>query len=404
MKKMKTDFLNAGKKYNNHNFKDFLEDEFFICSMKHPREETDFFWENEKNMPGFNREDFETARLFIQSVRVEQKNSTDLELVDLWHKTTIRNRKLKKYRNHLFYYTAAASVAIFIISLVFFNNIRNKNLSPDIIAIANVMEKAGVSDQVSLFLSNEREIAIAENNAEIQYSSQGEIQINSQLVEENVSEEKEEIKYNQLIVPHGKRTVLTLSDGSRLWVNAGTRVVYPLMFEKENREIFVDGEVFLDVKNRGNSPFTVKTNGISVQVTGTSFNVMAYKDEEIQSVVLVDGKVEVKSSGSKFTLNPNEMFESNDGNKSVKKVDVTDYILWKEGIYVFKSEKLSTIMASLSRYYGKPIECDELSSTFICNGKLDLKEDLERVLSGISKTAPVHWIRQDGKYLFNANQ
>ena len=98
-----------------------------------------------------------------------------------------------------------------------------------------------------------------------------------------------------MIIPKGKRTRLTLADGTHLWANSGTRVVYPSHFEKNHREIYVEGEVYLDVFRNEDAPFIVRTKDFQIQVLGTSFNVSAYPSEGVSSVVLVEGSVNVKN-------------------------------------------------------------------------------------------------------------
>ncbi len=99
--------------------------------------------------------------------------------------------------------------------------------------------------------------------------------VNSEQLQESVTDE--EHSFNQLIVPNGKRSTLALEDGTKMWINAGSRVIYPNKFKKNKREIYVDGEVYMEVARDEERPFVVKTNMLDVQVLGTSFNVMAYK-------------------------------------------------------------------------------------------------------------------------------
>ena len=92
------------------------------------------------------------------------------------------------------------------------------------------------------------------------------------------------------------RSSLTFSDGTKIWVNSGSKVIYPVSFEKKKREIYVEGEVYLDVTHDTSWPFVVRTQQVDVKVLGTSFNVSAYKDDSNMQVTLVEGKVEVNTN------------------------------------------------------------------------------------------------------------
>ena len=102
---------------------------------------------------------------------------------------------------------------------------------------------------------------------------------------------------------------MTFADGSKVWVNAGTRVIYPVEFEKDKREIYVDGEIYIEVARDENRPFYVRTKDMNVRVLGTKFNVTAYESEAIRSVVLAQGCVQVETARTpKAILAPNQMF------------------------------------------------------------------------------------------------
>jgi ferric-dicitrate binding protein FerR (iron transport regulator) len=119
---------------------------------------------------------------------------------------------------------------------------------------------------------------------------------------------------------------------------------------------------------------------------------MAYENDTNQHIVLISGSVRVHSGDNAETvLSPNEMYISENGNSHVEKVNVEYFTSWKTGMYQYKSERLEVIMKRLSRYYGKDISCMPEVAHLKCSGKLDLKDDLNSVLRGISHTAPVNY-------------
>ena len=121
------------------------------------------------------------------------------------------------------------------------------------------------------------------------------------------------------------------------------------------------------------------------------------------SVVLVSGSVQVKTENGKSNLTPNNRLTCENGNLSIQNVDVMDYVTWKDGFYQFKSEKLGEILKRLSRYYGIKIDVSESAAQLVCNGRLDLKDDLSRVLDGLKVTAPILVKQRENQYIITLN-
>lgn len=271
-------------------------------------------------------------------------------------------------------------------------------------AIEMVQRPDSLPNTIQLVLSEQKSISVHGEDANVVYDKGGNIKVNSERL--NVADEpekqqksdnsdlKKKPEFNQLVVPVGKRSSLILADGTKVWVNSGSRVVYPITFEKEKREIYVDGEVFLDVTENKESPFIVRTNKMNIKVLGTTFNVNAYENDAEQSVVLVSGKVNVREKIKKVDrdLVPNEMFITPDaGNTSVRTVDITNYVSWKDGLYQFDSETLSVIIKRLSRYYGVEIVLENPQLTTRCTGKLYLKDDFKTIMEKLSEMFTIRY-------------
>ena len=132
------------------------------------------------------------------------------------------------------------------------------------------------------------------DEATVIYDTVGKSNVEEHQIEKNEQETKID-EPDQIIVPKGRRANIVFSDGTKMYINAETRVIFPTVFAKDKREILVDGEVYLEVAADPSRPFIVKTSTIEVKVLGTRFNVCAYRDEPAASVVLVEGLVEVKN-------------------------------------------------------------------------------------------------------------
>lgn len=223
------------------------------------------------------------------------------------------------------------------------------------------------------------------DESSITYDVDGKSNVEEHVVKKETAEDRKEKKeeINQIIVPKGRRADITFSDGTRMYVNAGTRVFYPAVFKKDKREIIVEGEVYLDVAKDPSRPFIVKANGFDVKVLGTQFNVCAYKEDASASVVLVDGRVEVSSgkSNKSSMLSPNQMIEINDKGTDIKEVDVFEYICWKDNMMMLNDRKVGETLDRLSRYYGRNIWYNEEIGDIPISGKLDLMENMEDVIN-----------------------
>lgn len=393
------------KKYKSYSAEDFLQDDFYIQSMIHPSDESDFFWNDAIEQGYINENEFKIAQLFICSSQGKKERITQGEIFDLWEGIELKNKEfLKKKRQRLnLYYSIAAIITILLVSSFFFFQpiLFPENLRKEV-AIEHVDAVNSQSKDIQLILSDNKTVSLEGQEAEILYNEKG-IEINNQEIDiTNVPLTGGKSVFNQLLVPFGKRSMLTLNDGSKIWVNSGTRVVYPVFFDKRKREIFVDGEIFLDVYPMKKKPFIVKTKEHELEVLGTSFNLTAYERDTMQNVVLVSGSLKIKSQNKKeIILTPNEMYTYANGLRQVKTVNVEEYISWKNGIYQYQSEQLGIILTRLSRYYGKEIIYTDDVSHLRFSGKLDLKDDLSVVLKGIAMTAPISYKSGSGKYMIS---
>lgn len=152
-----------------------------------------------------------------------------------------------------------------------------------------------------------------------------------------------------------------LADGTQLWLNAGTSVRYPERFNRETREIFVDGEAFLNVKKNSEMPFIVHLSKVNVQVTGTSFQVKDYTDDDRTTITLRSGSVTVRASGRGDSTNsvlghlaPDQqlVFHKNTNGIERHTVDAQNNFHWTRGALRFENMALREIMEALGHWYG----------------------------------------------------
>lgn len=168
---------------------------------------------------------------------------------------------------------------------------------------------------------------------------------------------------NIVEVPQGERASLTLSDGTRVWLNAGSRFTYPAAFTGADRQVELIGEGFFEVTHHPRAPFRVHTPSMEIKVLGTKFNLKAY-DDEISRVTLAEGAVEVTAGkGEKLTLKPREQasYSDRDGLRLVGVVDPDVASGWMGGELVFTRECLADIVRVLQRKFDVAIRIDDVS-------------------------------------------
>ncbi len=211
-----------------------------------------------------------------------------------------------------------------------------------------------LADGTVVNLEDEKELVaefdgtiISNNNKEIIYNPSG----------KKVKPRK--LQFNTIEIPRGGEYQLILSDGTKVWLNSGTSIKYPIAFAADSREVYLEeGEAFFEVTENKESPFIVHTSKMKVNVLGTSFNVRAYSDENHLATTLVAGKVIINQPviGKEYTLVPNEQAIFSDRGIDIKSVDVDKFIAWKNGRILFEENTLEEIFNDLSRWYNIDVE------------------------------------------------
>ena len=374
-----------------------LNDTFFLDSELNPTDESKAFWDELETRDERLAEEIRVARKFLHTM----KRNANIPALDresseeLWMHISQENKRYDNKHWSMIRRTAGIAASICLLASITWFVLMEEKPQTDYMAILETVDTPAEvsSENVQLILSNNKKIAIEGKNTQVEYQEEGQVNINS---EEKVNlsgdNNTKEESFNQLIVPQGKRSTITFNDGTKVWVNAGSRIIYPVNFDKNRREIFAEGEIYLDVVPDSKRPFIVKTRQMDIKVLGTRFNVSAYEDEAELQVVLVSGKVEVKMQGEKENiLTPSQMFSYNNltHKAEVSTIDVNDFIAWKDGYYQFYQQRLSVVFNKLTKYYGVSFSLDEGLKEMSCSGKLDLKENIGEVLLSLQKAAPI---------------
>lgn len=383
-------------KYQGYRAIDFLKDEDFLRWNLFKDEDDNTYWGNvmEEN-PELNPSIEKAISLYNTQIRLNDYTLAP-EVIETYHNVFYQRVYQHKRRRNLYIwlsFAAASFLLLFAVTQIYQHSEKQESGLLEFVE-ANPLSADSSSEDIQLFVSSEKIIRIEEKEPAISYNPDSIRVTGKSVAELNTSE------YSQLIVPKGKRSRLTLSDGTTLHVNSGTKVVYPNRFTGNIREIYVNGEAFLDVAPDPDQPFIVKTNDIEVRVLGTKFNVLAYEEDHETQVVLAAGAVRITSgkNAQKTELTPSLMYHYKDGQASVTKVEVEKYISWIHGILYAEDERLDVLMTKLSRYYGEEIIYDENIINQRCSGKVDLKSDLGEVLNGLTFSFPIEIERENGIY------
>ncbi len=161
------------------------------------------------------------------------------------------------------------------------------------------------------------------------------------------------VKYNTLVSPRGRVFNVVLSDGTTVWLNASSAIRYPIHFEPHVRKVYLSGEAFFEVAEDAERPFIVLAKNMNVEVTGTSFNLMAYPDDITVEATLVQGQVTIKTSKHELVLEPGNQarLDVESGQLQELEVNTDMFTSWKDGKYVFERANLEAVMTKLSRWY-----------------------------------------------------
>lgn len=247
--------------------------------------------------------------------------------------------------------TSAAAILLFVgIGLIW--NMKNQQEIPTL-AIGRI--EPGKSKAV-ITLANGQEITLGGGNFNLVEKNGTLLESDSLLIEYKENHEAAELVYNSLSIPVGGEYQLVLADGSKVWLNADSKLKYPVNFVGESRDVYLEGEAYFDVATDREHPFIVHTSRGAVEVLGTDFNVRDYRDEHKVVTTLVQGKVVYRSRDQLFgevVLEPGFQVEDReDGTLEAKEVDVVLYTGWKDGKYFFENATLEEIMQELTRWYG----------------------------------------------------
>lgn len=209
------------------------------------------------------------------------------------------------------------------------------------------------------------------------------------------------IAYNTLRTPRGGQFRLKLPDGTTVWLNAASALKYPVAFNKKERTVEVNGEAYFEIVQDANRPFTVKvSDGSSVEVLGTQFNISAYPDDHHSATTLLEGAVRVNKGRNTAMLKPGQQaIVSTSGEVTIHQQPNTEKIIaWKNGLFNFENASLQEVMKELERWYNIEVVYEKGVPDLRFGGEMSRQLELSEVLKGL-QDANVHFRLEAGNKL-----
>ncbi|SEW52999.1 FecR family protein [Chitinophaga arvensicola] len=203
------------------------------------------------------------------------------------------------------------------------------------------------------------------------------------------------VAYHILTTPRGGQFRVVLPDGSRVWLNAGSSVRYPVAFNGTRREVTLTGEAYFEVAADARMPFRVTAGAVVMDDLGTAFNVMAYPDEAQLKTTLVEGAVKVQRKEEAVILKPGQQVAAGQELK-VQTVDTDEVIAWKNGEFSFNHNSIYEIMRQIARWYEVEVKFEGQHDTYL-SGNISRSANLSEVLRMLELAGDVKFVMKDGQ-------
>ncbi|WP_025143569.1 FecR family protein [Pedobacter jeongneungensis] len=207
-------------------------------------------------------------------------------------------------------------------------------------------------------------------------------------------------KLNTLSTPNGGEYRVTLSDGSVVMLNAGSKLSFPTDFRGSERKVYVEGEAFFKVAKNPLKPFIVNVAGNEIKVLGTQFNVSSYPEDEGTEATLLEGSIQfTNGNGDQVVLKPDQQVISHHGKLDLQNVSAEDFNAWTKGEFLFNDVPLSTVMQKLGRWYNVEVDVKSIPQKNLYL-KISRKADIDEVLDAIATATDYRLKIKENKIVF----
>ncbi len=317
-----------------------------------------------------------------------------------WSKLAKRIKKDRHTRRHNLFAAimTAASVAMILISSSLW---LKKNDSTPEKAVSSEILPGKYSAILELEDGSTLNLNQLTENNKAQIKKHIHIDSNYLCYKHQIKEKNLRLEYNKIIVPRGGEFQLILADSSKVWLNSESQLKYPIAFGPDKREIYLEGEAYFEVTKDSTRPFTVYAGSQKVTVSGTSFGITSYPEENFEATTLVEGKVNVEfpQYGNKvYTLTPGYQVRYDRKHAKIihEMVATDEYTAWKDGKYIFQKKRLEDILNTLSRWYDFQVfyqnsRCKEI----LFSGEIQRFENFNTILNLLKKSSDADFTVND---------
>ncbi|MBQ8502481.1 MAG: FecR domain-containing protein [Bacteroides sp.] len=275
-------------------------------------------------------------------------------------------RRKQKVQRHLkMWLLVTGTVAAMLVGVLFFLNLNSEASFSDqsSLAVHVVMKADSLPQEILLEVEDEKrhheiytldKITEAESMVIRQADTMHTKEIN--YFERNSSPAKVATQTHILHIPYGQMFKLVLSDGTEVFLNAGSRLIYPTRFLRKERIVTLEGEAYFKVAKDKTRPFIVQSGNVQTRVLGTEFNISSYSASDVH-VTLIEGSVQVETSDSLRIITPGQdLCVRKDGTISVEEIDLHSYMYWRDGYFYFDNLPLVEVLQSIGRWYNVGVE------------------------------------------------
>ena len=375
----------------------FIENPLYLKWIFNTDSATEHYWEQyilehpeDKNQLLELKHYFEDLRFSNDTLHHSEKEEVATRIL----KRLNLDSKQNKHRFIIYSLLKYAAVALFFAGigglLVFLNTDKESFCQQQINQIAQL---SPATQGPLLITSNGLNVELKKSNSTLDYLGNGAVLLNNDSVIHSNDEESNAL--NQLVIPYGNQSRVVLSDNTVVWLNSGSRLVYPTLFKGKTREVLLFGEAYFEVSKNPEMPFIVKTSDLEIRVLGTQFNISAYTEDDVIQTVLKEGSVAIRRKDAGFLENdvvikPNQLasFNKSTSDTKIYEVDADYYTLWTKGLISFEETEFIRVVKKVERFYNISVNISDPQKKIMrISGKLDLTQGREEVMEYLVKVS-----------------
>lgn len=355
--------------------------------------------DNRKWFEKWNNKDYMLQRI-IEAHRVNMEGDKIYfeQKLAIGKRIIIKKRQLKLFRDVA---TSAAAVLILAAATFYLYKVRKEdnNILPKEKATTVILNDIPPGQTTALLTLADGKKLVLDSAAIGQLAQQGGTVVSNDkgTLKYQPKNETAETLFNTLTTAYGETYAMVLADGSKVWLNAGASIKYPVAFMGNERKVTVSGEVYFEVAKDKSKPFIVHVTGhagneMDVQVLGTHFNINAYNDETNIKTTLIEGAVKIKQGDKETLLSPGDQAQVTNGvTRVVPDANVAAVTAWVNGRFNFDRNDITIVMRQLAKWYNVEIKYEGAKPTQLFIGEMERNLTLSQVLRALEYTTGVRF-------------